>query len=92
MVGGDHSLATKCLDICQALASQGRNFTFNLSLSPFSFSLDTRGEVVSLDSRKTNITNIKETLVMNKLNPSAKRRNQKRRRELLKQKRPWTCP
>ena len=45
-VGEDSSsLASKCMDFCQALANQGEAFNFSLSIgSNFSFSLDTRSE------------------------------------------------
>ena len=39
------SLASKCMDFCQALAKKGKTFNFSLSIgSGFSFSLDTRSE------------------------------------------------
>ena len=80
------ALAMKCLELCQTLISQGKAFKLTMG-SNFSFSLDTREEVVSLDSRNTNITNtIKETVMKKKLSPSAKRRNQKRKEEFLKKK------
>ena len=43
---GDPAMATKCLDLCQALVSQGKAFTFSLTHTgtSFTFSLDTRGE------------------------------------------------
>ena len=43
---GDPALANKCLDLCQALISQGKAFTFALTHTSTSltFSLDTRGE------------------------------------------------
>ena len=86
----DPALAMKCLEICQTLIAQGKAFKLTVG-SDFSFSLDTRGEAVLLDSRKTTIMNtIKETVAKKKLSPSAKRRNQKRRDEFLKKKR-QTC-
>ena len=43
MTGVDSSLASQCLAFCQALASQGKDFSFSLTInSTFSFSLDTR--------------------------------------------------
>ena len=44
-VGQQHSraYAIKCMEFCQALASQGTKFSFNLTTGlQFSFSLDTR--------------------------------------------------
>ena len=41
--GEDSSLASQCLAFCQALASQGKAFSFSLKIdSTFSFALDTR--------------------------------------------------
>ena len=75
VLGGDHPLAKQCLDICRPLASQDRKFTFNLKLSPFSFSLETRG-------KETPTTSV----VRKKLSPSAMRRNEKRKQMFLKKK------
>ena len=72
----DPSLASKCLDICQALAAQGRNFTFNLTLSPFSFSLDTRGEEKVTSPEK----------VKKRPSPSTQRRNLRRKIEFQTKK------
>ena len=77
---GDPSLASKCLDICQVLASQGRNFTFNLTLSPFSFSLDTRGEG-DVASPVTSPEKVKK-----RPSPSTLRRNLRRKKEFQKKK------
>ena len=50
VVENDSSLAMKCLDICQALTSQGKIFNFSLSIGPmFSFSFDSRDK--TLDTR-----------------------------------------
>ena len=71
----DTSLASKCMDFCQALASQGQAFSFSLTTGPdFSFSLDTRSKAASPDTKK-------------KASPSTRRRNAKRREEHLQQKR-----
>ena len=68
------SLATKCMDFCKALASQGTSFSFTLKTGcQFSFSLDTRG-------KKT--TEVKKK----KLSPSDARRNARRRQEFLRRK------
>ena len=50
----DSSLANKCLDLCHALAGQGKAFRFSLTIgSTFTFSLDSReGKETPPDSRK----------------------------------------
>ena len=61
------SLASKCMEFCQALASQGQTFHFSLNMGPtFSFSLDTRGKAVNGPVKK-------------KESPSAQRRNARRK-------------
>ena len=68
------SLANKCMDFCQALASQGTSFSFTLTTgSRFSFSLDTRG-MKTVQAKKK------------KLSPSDVRRNERRRQEFLRRK------
>ena len=70
----DPNLATKCLDFCQALSSQGVAFNFSLSISStFFFSLDTRGKAPMASGTK-------------KKSPSTLRRNARRRREFLEKK------
>ena len=71
----DSSLANKCLDLCHALAGQGKAFRFSLTIgSTFTFSLDSReGKETPLPSRK-------------KKSPSTLRRNAKRREDFLKKK------
>ena len=67
----DSSLITKCLDFCQALASQGKDFKFAITIgSTFTFSLDTREGKETLPTRS-------------KKSPSTLRRNAKRRKEFL---------
>ena len=75
-VGEDNSsLASKCMDFCQALANQGEAFNFSLSIgSNFSFSLDTRSEEG------------KKSLRTKKPSPSTLRRNARRRQEYLNKK------
>ena len=75
-VGEIHpNLATKCLDFCQALISQGVAFNFSLSIgSTFSFSLDTRGKASLSPGTKK------------KSSPSTLRRNARRRKEFLEKK------
>ena len=66
------TLVSKCMDFCQALASQGQAFNFTLAIGPdFSFSLDTRSKVPG--TRK-------------KASPSTLRRNAKRREEFNQRK------
>ena len=76
-------MANKCLEFCQALASQGQKFTFSLSFGTnFSFSLDTKEKSTSLDSSK--VTNHQQG--RKKLSPSQVRRNQQRKDDFLKRK------
>ena len=79
VMGGEASLATRCLDFCQALDSQRSTFSFSLTLgSSFSFSLDTRG------ARKESLTNI---MVRKKVSPSTLRRNERRKEDFLQKAR-----
>ena len=72
--GEDTSLATKCMDFCHALASQGKKFKFSLSIgSTFTFSLDAKEGRDTLPART-------------KKSPSTLRRNAKRRQEFLMKK------
>ena len=72
----DCSLASKCMDFCQALASQGLPFHFSLNMGPdFTFSLDTRGKAKAVP------------VVKKKVSPSTQRRNARRREEFLLKKR-----
>ena len=67
----DSTLTSKCLDFCQALASQGKEFKFAITVgSTFTFSLDTREGKETLTTRS-------------KKSPSTLRRNAKRRKEFL---------
>ena len=71
----DPNLASKCLDFCQALSSQGVAFNFSVSIgSTFSFSLDTRGKAPLSPGTKK------------KSSPSTLRRNARRRKEFLEKK------
>ena len=71
----DSTLASQCMAFCQALASQGKDFSFTLKIdSTFSFSLDTRE------------TNVKATLEKKRTSPSTQRRNARRREEFLRKK------
>ena len=70
-------LLSKCLDFCQALASQGHVFNLSVAIGPsFSFSLDTRSKVVVSQDQCTK----------KKPSPSTLRRNAKRRDEFLARK------
>ena len=71
----ESSLTKKCLDLCHALAGQGKAFKFSLTIgSTFTFSLDSReGKETPPASRK-------------KKSPSTLRRNAKRREDFLKKK------
>ena len=72
----DCSLASKCMDFCEALASQGLPFHFSLNMGPdFTFSLDTRGKAGA------------EPVKKKKVSPSTQRRNARRREEFLLKKR-----
>ena len=69
------TLVSKCMDFCQALASQGQAFNFSLAIGPtFSFSLDTRSKVLGFSGTKK------------KASPSTLRRNAKRREEFSQRK------
>ena len=64
-------LASKCMEFCQALASQGQAFNFSLAIgSSFSFSLDSR-------------TKAEGTVAKKRVSPSTLRRNTKRRKEFI---------
>ena len=77
--GGDSTLATKCMDFCNALASKGLAFSFTLSVGPdFSFSLDAR--------ERKQAAKVLTAEVKKKLSPSQVRRNARRRQEFLKRK------
>ena len=71
----DSSLASKCMEFCQALASQGQSFKFSISIgSNFSFSLDTRSKATRSQGAKKMPS------------PSTLRRNASRREEFLAKK------
>ena len=88
---GDLSpLAIKCMEFCQALASQGKTFSFNPTTGlGFSFSLDTRG------SGKPTSDMAEQVKKRKKLSPSDIRRNQRRHQEFLRRKsgrkEGWRC-
>ena len=84
VVENDSSLAMKCLDICQALTSQGKIFNFSLSIGPmFSFSFDSRDK--TLDTRVGPTKKKKQS-------PSTRRRNAMRKEDYLnKRKQPLSA-
>ena len=84
VVENDSSLAMKCLDICQALTSQGKIFNFSLSIGPtFSFSFDSRDK--TLDTRVGPTKRKKQS-------PSTLRRNAMRKEDYLnKRKQPLSA-
>ena len=76
---GETDLATKCLDFCQTLSSQGSAFKFSLTMgSNFSFSLDTRGVALDIQAKIP---------LKKKPSPSTLRRNARRREAFLNKKR-----
>ena len=77
-VGNESPLASKCLDLCQTLASQGQAFTFSLTIgSTFNFSLSTGSQDTPAPASKT---------VKKNKSPSTQRRDARRRKEFLKRK------
>ena len=69
-------LMTKCLELTQALTSQGQVFKLNIASGTFKFSLDTRGAT----------TMVVEKVGKKKLSPSQQRRNLRRKEDFLKRK------
>ena len=75
MAAVDSSLASQCMDFCQALVSQNKSFTFSLTIgSTFAFSLDTKESLAPAAK------------AVKRKSPSAIRRNARRRAEFLKKK------
>ena len=74
------SLNSQCMDFCQALARQGLEFKFSVTIgSAFTFSLDARAK----EGRDAPVTTGKK-----RNSPSTWRRNARRREEYLKRKFP----
>ena len=72
------SLNSQCMDFCQALARQGLEFKFSVTIgSAFTFSLDARAKA------GRDVTTVKK-----RNSPSTRRRNARRREENLKRKFP----
>ena len=75
------SLNSQCMDFCQALARQGLEFKFSVTIgSAFTFSLDVRAK----EGRDAPPV----TTVKKRNSPSTRRRNARRREENLKRKFP----
>ena len=73
------SLNSQCMDFCQALARQGLEFKFSVTIgSAFTFSLDARAK----EGRDAPPV----TTVKKRNSPSTRRRNARRREEYLKRK------
>ena len=74
------SLNSQCMDFCQALARQGLEFKFSVTIgSAFTFSLDARAK----EGRDAPVTTVKK-----RNSPSTRRRNAKRMEEYLPRKYP----
>ena len=73
VVSEESSLASKCMEFCQALASQEKAFSFSLKIGDtFSFSLDTKEKAPAPQARK--------------VSPSTQKRNYLRRQKFLASK------
>ena len=72
----ESSLASKCLDLCQTLASQGQAFSVTIG-STFNFSMSTRSQESPASNAKAEVK---------KKSPSTRRRDARRRKEFLKRK------
>ena len=78
----ESDLATKCLEFCQALNSQGNAFKFSLTLaSGFAFSFDSKELALDNQAKKRK-----------KPSPSTIRRNARRKEEFLKKKLNFVSP
>ena len=74
------SLNSQCMEFCQALARQGLEFKFSVTIgSAFTFSLDTR-------AKEGKDTSTPVTTTKKRNSPSTRRRNARRREEYLKRK------
>ena len=74
----ENSLASKCLDLCQTLASQGQAFAFTVTIgSTFNFSMSSCSQESPAAKAKVE---------MKKKSPSTRRRDARRRKEFLKRK------
>ena len=85
-LNSDEDLASKCIGLCHALASQNKSFSFSLTVgSNFSFSLDTRELVSDNQTKKANKKKSSPS-------PSTIRRSAKRREQFLKKKQAQARP
>ena len=76
-------LVSKCLELCQLLASQGQGFSLSVNVgSTFSFSLDSRKKDASMETHVVQPKIVEKK----KLTPSQKRRNLLRKEKFLKKK------
>ena len=74
----ENSLASKCLDLCQTLASQGQAFTLTVTIgSTFNFSMGSCSQESPAAKAKGEAK---------KKSPSTRRRDARRRKEFLKRK------
>ena len=72
----ENTLASKCLDLCQMLASQGQAFAFTVTIgSTFNFSMSSCSQESPAAKAKGE---------MKKKSPSTRRRDARRRKEFLK--------
>ena len=70
----DSNLATKCMELCQTLVNQGRNFSFHIKMGKdFAFSMDSKEKEPVIRTWK-------------KVSPSTLRRNARRQCEFLEHK------
>ena len=77
-IESESSLASKCLDLCQTLASQGQPFTLSVTIgSTFNFSMRTGSQESPAPKAKA---------VVKKKSPSKQRRNARRKKEFLRRK------
>ena len=76
VIENSSSLATQCLEFCQALERQGKDFKLSITIgSTFTFSLDSRVGKATLPKK-----------VKQRKSPSTLKRNAKRREEFLAKK------
>ena len=76
VIENSSSLTTQCLEFCQALERQGKDFKLSITIgSTFTFSLDTKEGKTTLPTR-----------IQKRKSPSTLKRNAKRREEFLDKK------
>ena len=85
-LNSDEDLASKCIGLCHALASQNKSFSFSLTVgSNFSFSLDTRELVSDTQTKKAKKKKPSPS-------PSTICRSARRREQFLKKKQAQARP